>query len=94
MYFNFWLNVDMPDNNGDNDEYLDDFYRIIELKTAELFRVSCLVGAFLGGFEKAYCSATATFGLRLGVAYQLFDDLADLFGDERRFGKTSEQISE
>lgn len=67
---------------------LENYYRIIELKTAELFRVSCLIGSFLGGFEKAFCNASATFGLRLGIAYQLFDDLADLFGDEFRFGKT------
>lgn len=67
---------------------LDEYYRVIELKTAELFRVSCSVGAFLGGFEDTFRVAAATFGLRLGVAYQLYDDLADIFGDELRFGKT------
>ncbi len=67
---------------------LDDYYRVIELKTAELFRVSCLVGAFLGGFNETFRAAAATFGLRLGVAYQLYDDLADIFGEELRLGKT------
>jgi len=67
---------------------LDDYYRVIELKTAELFRVSCLVGAFLGGFEEPFRAASAKFGLRLGVAYQLYDDLADIFGEELRLGKT------
>jgi octaprenyl-diphosphate synthase len=75
-------------NRGKLNLSLDEYYRVIELKTAELFRVSCLVGAFLGGFEDGFRGAAATFGLRLGIAYQLFDDLADIFGDELRFGKT------
>lgn len=67
---------------------LDDYFRVIELKTAELFRVSCLLGAFLGGFDDVFREAAATFGLHLGIAYQLYDDLADFFGDELCFGKT------
>ena len=67
---------------------LDDYFRLIELKTGELFRVSCLLGAFLGGFGETFREAAATFGLHLGIAYQLYDDLADFFGDELCFGKT------
>jgi len=58
------------------------------LKTAELFRVSCFLGARLAGYELAFCAAAAEFGRRLGVAYQIYDDLADFFGDEKRIGKT------
>lgn len=65
-----------------------DYDRVIELKTAELFRVSCSLGAKLGGYGDAYAAAAAEFGRQLGIAYQIYDDLADFFGDETRIGKT------
>lgn len=65
-----------------------DYRRIIELKTAELFRVSCFLGARLAGREPGFVQAAASFGRHLGVAYQIYDDLADFFGEERRLGKT------
>ena len=65
-----------------------DYQRIVELKTAELFRVSCALGAQLGGFEPAYVEAVSQFGRHLGIAYQIYDDLVDFFGDESRIGKT------
>jgi octaprenyl-diphosphate synthase len=65
-----------------------DYDRVIELKTAELFRVSCTLGAGLGGFSPEFARAAAEFGRRLGVAYQIYDDLTDFFGDENRVGKT------
>ncbi len=65
-----------------------DYRRIIELKTAELFHVSCLLGAKLGGGEPGFVEAASLFGRHLGVAYQLYDDLADFFGEEQRLGKT------
>ena len=65
-----------------------DYRRIIELKTAELFRVSCFLGARLAGSEAAYIEAVSRFGEHLGVAYQIYDDLVDFFGKEARIGKT------
>ena len=67
---------------------LADYQRIIDLKTAELFRVSCFLGGRLAGHPPPFCAAAAEFGRRLGVAYQIYDDLADFFGDEKRIGKT------
>jgi len=67
---------------------LADYRRIIDLKTAELFRVSCSLGAKLSGAEPACVEAAARFGRHLGIAYQIYDDLADYFGDEARIGKT------
>ncbi|MDR1010932.1 MAG: polyprenyl synthetase family protein [Opitutaceae bacterium] len=67
---------------------LADYQRIIDLKTAELFRVSCFLGGRLAGHPPPFCNAAAEFGRRLGVAYQIYDDLADFFGDEKRIGKT------
>jgi octaprenyl-diphosphate synthase len=65
-----------------------DYYRVIDLKTAELFRVSCLLGARLGGHSEAFALAAAEFGRQLGIAYQIYDDLADFFSDPVRSGKT------
>jgi octaprenyl-diphosphate synthase len=65
-----------------------DYQRIIDLKTAELFRVSCYLGSRFAGFPAEFVEAAANFGRHLGIAYQVYDDLADFFGDERRIGKT------
>lgn len=65
-----------------------DYQRIIDLKTAELFRVSCYLGARLSGADAGYVGASDRFGRHLGIAYQIFDDLADFFGREESIGKT------
>ncbi len=65
-----------------------EYRRIIDLKTAELFRVSCFLGARIGGSEPDYVDAVSRFGGHLGVAYQIYDDLVDFFGEETRAGKT------
>lgn len=66
----------------------EDYYRIIDLKTAELFRVSCFLGSSLAGGAPEYVAAAATFGQQLGIAYQIYDDLVDFFGEESKIGKT------
>jgi octaprenyl-diphosphate synthase len=65
-----------------------DYRRVIDLKTAELFRVSCFLGSRLAGYPADFVDAAARFGRHLGIAYQIYDDLADFFGDEKRIGKT------
>ena len=65
-----------------------DYQRIVDLKTAELFRVSCFLGARLAGSEPGYVEAASRFGRHLGIAYQIYDDLVDFFGEETRIGKT------
>jgi octaprenyl-diphosphate synthase len=65
-----------------------EYHRIVDLKTAELFRVSCFLGARLGGFSAKYVEAASRFGRHLGIAYQIYDDLVDFFGEEKRIGKT------
>lgn len=66
----------------------EDYQRVIDLKTAELFRVSCFLGGRLAGHSAGYVAAASEFGRRLGIAYQIYDDLADYFGQEQRIGKT------
>ena len=65
-----------------------DYQRIIDLKTAELFRVSCFLGSRLSGATEGYVGASDRFGRHLGIAYQIYDDLADFFGQEEKIGKT------
>lgn len=64
-----------------------DYRRMVELKTAELFRVSCFFGARLGGSEPGFVEAASRFGRHFGIAYQIYEDLLDLFGEETRLGK-------
>ncbi len=67
---------------------LADYFRVIDLKTAELFRVSCHLGSKLSGGSPDYVEAAAIYGRQLGIAYQIYDDLVDFFGEEKRIGKT------
>ncbi len=65
-----------------------DYYRIIEMKTGALFAVATELGAFLNEAAPAQITALRTFGLRLGTAYQIYDDVVDLAGEESTAGKT------
>ncbi len=67
---------------------LKDYFHSIELKTAELFKASCNVGAILGGQGKEFIEASVLFGQHLGTAYQIYDDLVDCIGSEDKAGKT------
>ncbi len=67
---------------------LAEYERMIDLKTAELFRVSCLLGTRLAGHAPDFVAAAADYGRHLGIAYQIYDDLVDFLGEERRIGKT------
>lgn len=67
---------------------LAEYRRMIDLKTAELFRVSCFLGARLSGHDPAFVAAADRFGHHLGIAYQIYDDLVDFVGEEQRIGKT------
>ena len=73
---------------GDDKLSPEAYRRIIKLKTADLFEVSCLLGAMFSGRGEAYKIACAEYGSRLGTAYQIFDDLADFVGDAGKIGKT------
>ena len=67
---------------------LADYYRVIDLKTAELFWVSCRLGALLSGHGTGFVKAANDFGRHLGIAYQIYDDLVDFIGEEKKIGKT------
>jgi octaprenyl-diphosphate synthase len=72
----------------DTNVSLADYRRMIDLKTAELFRVSCYLGALLAAQAPGFAEAADRFGHHLGIAYQIYDDLADFLGEEQKIGKT------
>jgi octaprenyl-diphosphate synthase len=64
------------------------YFRHIELKTAELFAASGFLGAELSGGSPVWCQALYAFCQKLGTAYQIYDDLADILSAENEVGKT------
>lgn len=67
---------------------IDDYLRIIEMKTGSLFAVAADLGAMLGNAEPAAQNALKIFGQKIGTAYQIYDDCIDIAGTERLTGKT------
>jgi len=65
-----------------------DYYKIIEMKTAALFSAACELGAFISEASPPVISGLKSFGTKLGVAYQIYDDILDLAGSEEETGKT------
>jgi len=65
-----------------------EYFRVIEMKTAELFTLSCDLGAFLSGAPALHRGALREFGAAFGTAYQIYDDCVDLFGSELLAGKS------
>lgn len=65
-----------------------DYHRIIEMKTATLFAAATELGAFINEAPPEVISAMKIYGLKLGTAYQIYDDCLDLAGSEANVGKT------
>ena len=65
-----------------------DYFKVLEMKTAELFALSCDLSAFLSETDPECRAAMRQFGLAFGTAYQLYDDCVDLFGSEAAAGKS------
>lgn len=65
-----------------------EYFRIMEMKTGELFALSCDLAALLAGATAEQRDAMRRFGMAFGTAYQIFDDCLDLFGTEAQAGKS------
>ncbi|HAR35601.1 MAG TPA: hypothetical protein DCR87_01595, partial [Acidobacteria bacterium] len=63
------------------------YLKIIEKKTASLFRTTCRLGCRLGRARRKDEAALAEYGLNLGLAFQVIDDLLDLVGQPAETGK-------
>ena len=65
----------------------EEYYDILKRKTAYLFAACCEIGAILGGATAEQQSALREYGMNLGVAFQLADDLLDFTADPKVLGK-------
>ena len=66
-------------------QYLD----VLKRKTAYLFSASCEIGAILGGASEKQQTALRDYGLNLGTAFQLTDDLLDFTSSDAQLGKAA-----
>jgi len=65
------------------------YFDVLKRKTAYLFSASCEIGAILGGASEKQQMALRDYGLNLGTAFQLIDDLLDFTSSEEALGKAS-----
>lgn len=65
-----------------------DYFQIIEAKTAALFRCSCQLGAMAAGASEQQTRTVSEFGFQYGLAFQIADDLRDILSTEKQEGKT------
>ncbi len=74
-------------NCNDADISEQDYLRVIRYKTAKLFEAAARLGAIIGGADAATEAAMAAYGMHLGTAFQLIDDVLDYSGKHEETGK-------
>ncbi len=76
--------IDMADNTNADDDVLYEMYR---LKTGALLKTACAVGCILAGADDDLVKIAANFGEKIGIAFQIIDDILDSVGDTKTLGK-------
>ncbi|MCB1886832.1 MAG: octaprenyl diphosphate synthase [Rhodocyclaceae bacterium] len=74
-------------NCHEADVAVEDYLKVIRYKTAKLFEAACRIGAILGGASEAIEEGLASYGMHLGTAFQLIDDVLDYSSEEAQTGK-------
>lgn len=69
------------------DVSISDYIQMISLKTAVLLGASLAIGSICGGASAADVQRMYDFGKNLGIAFQLHDDILDVYADQAKFGK-------
>ncbi len=75
-------------SRGDFNVTRGHYFKMVAMKTAELFALSCDLGACLSQATAARRESLCQYGLALGTAYQLYDDCLDVLGSESVAGKS------
>lgn len=70
---------------------LKQYYNMIEKKTAALMAAATRIGGIVGNGTPTRCNSLNWFGLHLGIAFQIHDDLLDIEGDSKLLGKPAGQ---
>ena len=66
-----------------------DYIEIVERKTASLFETGAKLGAYIAGASSEQVEVAANFGLNLGIAFQMMDDVLDVVGRRDLLGKST-----
>ncbi|MGV6852525.1 MAG: polyprenyl synthetase family protein [bacterium] len=74
-------------NTGDPDTTESRYYKVIEDKTARLFSAAAQLGGQLGGLNAIQQQSLATYGMQLGIAFQIVDDILDYTANAEDMGK-------
>jgi len=74
--------------SNDTETSEEAYLEVIKSKTAELFAAACRIGAVVAGRSAAEEEALRSYGLNLGIAFQLVDDVLDYSAAQARLGKT------
>lgn len=66
---------------------IDDYMMMIEKKTSVLLAYALKIGGYIAGASTAQLEALYQYGLHIGLAFQIQDDILDVYGDPKTFGK-------
>ncbi len=75
------------DRNRKRDISLPMYFNMIGKKTASLFEMSCFLGAEIANAKPKQMESLKKYGYNLGLVFQITDDILDIFGKEKIFGK-------
>ena len=70
-----------------NSVRIDDYLMMIEKKTSVLLAYAMKIGGYIAGATPAQQEALYQYGLHIGIAFQIQDDILDVYGDPKTFGK-------
>src|SRR5258705_4558865 len=83
-----WGDSLQPQRRKNFERTREEYFKVVTIKTGELFALSCDLGAYLSRASTVERSALRQFGLAIGTSYQVYDDCLDLFGSEAKAGKS------
>ncbi len=72
---------------GNLDTTLEDYLDVVKSKTAALFAAACEIGPIMAGMDRSAAAAMCEYGMNLGIAFQIADDVLDYSADQTRLGK-------